>query len=146
MDKKRIEIIATVILIIIFILAWANAFKIIKKRAPAKANASLEVQVSKVSAHIIPAAAKTVPAEGVGLEDYDWIRDPFSGKIYSGKEEIVDLRLSGIVWDEKNPSALVNGEVVQENDTVGPYKVIKIYRDKVVFSSATKNFELKLQQ
>ncbi|MGB4521486.1 MAG: hypothetical protein WBI28_06110 [Candidatus Omnitrophota bacterium] len=84
----------------------------------------------------------------LSVKDYDvqWVRDHFSGKIYSGKEEVVDLRLSGIIWDAQNPQALINDSVVGEGGSIGQFKVIKIFKDKVHLGMGNRTFELKLPQ
>ena len=46
------------------------------------------------------------------------------------------VSLSGILYAEGNPSAIVNGQVVYEQDTIDGVKIIKIHEDKVEFEKA----------
>ncbi|MHC4624455.1 MAG: hypothetical protein ACYS4W_11200 [Planctomycetota bacterium] len=39
--------------------------------------------------------------------------------------------VSGIMYSDDSPCAIVRDEVVEEGDTVGGYRVVKIYRHKV---------------
>lgn len=72
-----------------------------------------------------------------------WKRNPFtpgegSPKVYQG------LDLDGIIWDEKNPLAIINGRIVKINDKVGDKLVVDIKRDRVILSDGVNNLELKL--
>ncbi|MBI1953913.1 MAG: hypothetical protein HYS41_07305 [Candidatus Omnitrophica bacterium] len=44
------------------------------------------------------------------------------------------LAVSGILWDPKGSSAIVNGLLVGVGDEVGGWKVLEIQRDKVVLT------------
>lgn len=139
MDKKRIELIAVSILALVLILAWANSIKTLKRRKSAVISPQVKAAPAKESA---PLAVEK-------KEDWDklkWVRDPFSGKVYSGGASgPIDLELQGISWDEKKPQALIGGEIVKEGDTLGNSKVIKINKDSVLLNDGTKDLELKLE-
>lgn len=148
MDKKRIEITITAILIVVFILAWANTFKFLRKKAK-------PVSTPTPSALSTPAAPALITARGITAKaseevapekNLEWGRCPFCGKIYSGQEGgPIDLKLTGIVWDEKKPQALINNLIVKEGDSIGHFRVIKIFKDKVQLSSDTgAYFEIRL--
>ena len=47
-----------------------------------------------------------------------------------------DVALTGILYAEGNSSAVVDGKIVHEEDTINGVKVIKIHRDKVEFERA----------
>lgn len=48
--------------------------------------------------------------------------------------------VTGIMYDAENPVAIVCGEVVHEGDTINGYKVVKIYRHKVVLEKNGRSF------
>lgn len=144
MEKKRLEIIITAGLAVIFIVVLANSIiKVRAKLRPAAATSAVAPQPAepKVAAQ---AAAAQQPQE----EEYNLSlsRCPFSGKAYAAKDTaaITNLRLTGIVWDDKKPQALINSRVVQEGDSIGDFTVVKISSDKVTLAKGDKYFELKL--
>jgi hypothetical protein len=64
-------------------------------------------------------------------------KDPFnapavkpSGNI--GADILSKINLQGVLWDEKKPMAIINGDVVGVGDDVGGIKVVDIKRDKIV--------------
>jgi len=145
MDKKRIEIIITIVLagILVFI-AFKNISKISKKSRVAAPAVSVPPRAYQPPAFSREAKKTQMPVpDDNGTK---WSRCPFSGKIYasSSKTEIINLKLTGIVWDESNPQALINGKVVQRFDRVGQFTVIEIYRDKVKLSQNGEYFEIYL--
>lgn len=51
-----------------------------------------------------------------------------------GISGIKDVRLEGIVWDEKRGSiAVINGEIVKEGQEIGSVRLLKIQKDGVIF-------------
>lgn len=54
--------------------------------------------------------------------------------------------ITGIIYCQDNPCAIVHGEVVHEGDMVGKYKVIKIHKDKVELEKRGKCFTKRLKQ
>lgn len=67
-------------------------------------------------------------------------RDPFlpwDGSEAKSKSEMdtQDLHVEGIIFDQaKGSLAVVNGAVLKEGDSVGPYKVTKIEKEKVLIT------------
>lgn len=151
MDKKRLEIIVTIGLVIIFIFAMSNSIKKIWGRfqaAPRPAAVSGAVSPANAPvAKLMPPMPKDIMSPEAAPK-LSWARCPFSGKLYTAKEVtgISGLKLSGIVWDAKNPQALINSRVVQQGDTINHFVVIKISNDKVTLGQGDKYFELKLER
>lgn len=138
MDKKRIEVTITAILIVVFILAWANTFKFLRKKAKTVSAPSSSALSTQAASALITARGITAKAseEVIPEKNLEWGRCPFCGKIYSGQEGgPIDLKLTGIVWDEKKPQALINNLILKEGDSIGHFRVIKIFKDKVQLSS-----------
>jgi hypothetical protein len=73
-----------------------------------------------------------------------WGRDPFSLEKKASKQES-KLELRGIVWDEKNPQAIINGDIVRKGDQIGNNRVVEVKRDVVVLNDGTKDFTLGLE-
>lgn len=145
MDKKRIEIILTFLLSIIFVLVIANSIRIAKRRFSATAVVSTAT-VSQPAVQIGKGISQRPEGEGK-LEELPWGRCPFSGKAYaSSGKPIVDLKLTGIIWDEKTPEALINNKIVKAGDTFGNYVVIKIDRNSVILNNGAEEIELRLGQ
>ena len=142
-DKKKLEIIITSVLILVFILAFANSFKSIRKRIKPKEAPQAQAQ-ARPAALSQTAAVSQGPTPAKEEEKLVWGRDPFSGKVYSSTERAINLSLSGILWDSKNPQALINSEIVRVGDTLGNYTVIGITKDRVILNDGTKDFELIL--
>jgi hypothetical protein len=42
-------------------------------------------------------------------------------------------RVTGIIYNQENPCAIVRDRVVHEGDTINGYKVVKIHEDRVEF-------------
>lgn len=135
MDKKRIEIIITSALILLFIFASINAIKALKKKA---------VGVSgPVSRQIRKEILAKQQEQKEIFENLVWVRCPFSGKVYSSAEGI-ELNLMGIIWDKQAPLAIINDSIVKPGDRMGANRVIAIEPDRVILNDGTKDFELKL--
>lgn len=133
MNKKRIQIIVVVVLLLVFIFVLINVIK--KKSIP---------KVSPASAIFEEAVSLLSKKEGQDIDkNLGWLRDPFSGKIYSGIE--TELKLMGIIWDETEPLAMINDSIVKRGGRVGTNRVIQIKKDRVILNDGTSNFELKLQ-
>lgn len=138
MDKRRIELIITGVLLISLILAWGNTMSVLKKK---KATPKAVVTV--------PLASVSVPKISVSREiendkDLSWVRCPFSGKSLSpGASE--DMKLNGIIWDEQNPMAVINDIIVKKGDTCDGQIVADIKQDKVILKGSDKEIELRLE-
>jgi len=56
-----------------------------------------------------------------------------------------DVALTGILYAEGNQSAVVDGKIVHEGDTINGAKVIKIHRDKVEFERAGERWTQQIK-
>jgi len=82
-------------------------------------------------------------------------RDPFwplvnaSGAIinYDKNLQITDMALEGIMIESSGQDiAIINGMIVQENETVGDYLVREITTDTVLLQKGQETFSLKLKK
>ncbi len=54
------------------------------------------------------------------------------------------IRLEGIIWDEKNPLAVIEGKTLQKGDKVGEKIIEMIDRDSVTLFDGTNRIKLRL--
>ncbi len=77
----------------------------------------------------------------------DWGRDPFSsGPSTSEPATLSDMVLTGILWDDSAPLAMINDNLVGVGDKIGGYAVAEIKKDKVVLTDGEQNHTLTLPQ
>ncbi|NQU19210.1 general secretion pathway protein GspB, partial [bacterium] len=57
---------------------------------------------------------------------------------------VVDLAVSGIIWDEVNPQAIINSKILAEGDSIGGFSIEKIEKQKVILSDGKKRIELNI--
>lgn len=144
MDKNKIQIMVTVVLVVVLILVSINSFNRIKRKLPPKSSPkAMPAETSELQPVSAPAVSEqerqTKYAQVASME---WMRDPFHGKIYLSAKGDIDLKISGILWDEKKPSAIISDKIVNEGDTIGKYTVIKIEKESVILNDGVKNVEL----
>lgn len=74
-----------------------------------------------------------------------WGRNPFSASksLIKRPQGVI---LNGILWDSKNPMAIVNEGIVKEGDIISGNKVIEIKQDRVILNDGSKDIELFLSQ
>jgi hypothetical protein len=164
-DTKKIIILGILILIIVPI--WIRALKPRGKRiASAPRTAALEG--SSPSQAVTPSITNdTEPMKKVAPMKIDipqdnekekvqkkrmalpWSRDPFvaQGKLKKkGPSAPTTLHLSGIMWDEKKPAAIINDNIVSAGDEVQGKKIIKIEKDKVILQEDGQEYILRLEE
>lgn len=54
--------------------------------------------------------------------------------------------ITGIVYAEEKPSAIIDGQIVHEGDTIHGAEVVKIHRDKIEFEKSRKKWMQKVQE
>ncbi len=68
-------------------------------------------------------------------------RDPFSPwKASDGKDKMgvtaAKLRVQGVIIDPaKGSLAIINGAVLREGDTIGPYRILKVQKTMVILTN-----------
>jgi len=68
--------------------------------------------------------------------------DPVCDRVL--KEDVLGLKLEGIILNEDSPTVIINGKIVGLGDSIGPNKVIKIEPNKVLLFDGRQEFELRL--
>ena len=72
-------------------------------------------------------------------------RDPFSYTGAGPKTSRDDLELTGILWDPKRPTAVINGVFYSVGNSTDQFTVTGIQEDKVLLKDGTGDFELRLK-
>lgn len=62
----------------------------------------------------------------------------------SNKTAFESLNLTGIIWDIKDPQAIIDETVVKQGDLLGKYKIIKINKDNVVVNGDEGQLTLRI--
>ncbi len=142
-NKSRIKLIATAILTIIFIFTWANTIKVIQKRRGGSKRQEISSK-APVATQILKSKEMLLGRVIEEDDDMEWIRCPFCGKLYIDDGSVVAL--SGILWDDKAPKAVINGKIIGIGSKVGKYRVINIDRDSVIVNDGSKNIVISLEE
>ncbi|MBU2541042.1 MAG: hypothetical protein KJ593_03975 [Candidatus Omnitrophica bacterium] len=80
-------------------------------------------------------------------------RDPFlpfvtpDGYIVNlqAQTEIADINLEGIIFDAQGRSlAVINGDVIAENEFVGEFQLKEIKKDKIILQNGQKTYIIEL--
>ncbi len=81
------------------------------------------------------------------------VRDPFLPSLDSMKQipddrmkPVTDLKVSGILWDQQIPTAIINSKVVKIGDIIDGKTIVDMDKDKVILMDNGRIFILKLRQ
>ena len=157
-NKTKAQVAVTSVLVLVFVFVLGNSIKTIiskgKKTNTPSSYVSPDAFKEIVKRDMQDAKQITV-ANGSELykavkeesEKQDWGRDPFSKRaaLSGGPVSISGLKLEGILYHYgKNPSALINGEVVSEGDMIGGIKIVEIRKDAVIVNDGKEDYKLSL--
>lgn len=134
----------TIILIVLSIGALISLIYGITARPRTKGKV-LPRNVVTSAVETIPQVRRIIPTKRRAKKtDYlSWGRNPFAAREVTVKVA-PQLTLSGIMWDEENPKAIINNNMVGIGDKVGPNTVVDIKKDRVILNDGTADFELRL--
>lgn len=142
MEKKRLELVVTGILVLVLAGLVINTV-VGKDKA-----VSSSLQVDRVDeSEVIVTGKGAQKNDKVESEDKDmaWGRDPFT---LVGPDAPVsasgNLELNGIIWDDAKPYVIINGEVLRAGDFLGNNMVVYIGKTSVIMDNGTEQIELKL--
>ncbi|MDP2923585.1 MAG: hypothetical protein Q8O30_07720 [Candidatus Omnitrophota bacterium] len=147
LDKIKIGVV--ILLVIILIFAVANAIKGGKKQKKTPQQPS--------SAVVIPLTSTKSSGTSGGkslyrrLEDesdkLNLERDPFMrSQSISVEKELSGINLSGIIWDAKNPKAIINGKIISVGSKIKENTVVVIKPDGVVLTDGEREFEINIKK
>lgn len=156
-EKDRKKIIALSILILVIIPIWIRAFK----PRPGVTSSPPSQEVAPPATEIGGSIKEAAPQKIDIIQDKEkeeaqrkrmalpWSRDPFmaQGKLAKkGPSRPEALALSGIIWDEKKPAAIINDNIVSVGDEIQGKKVIKIEKNKVILQEDGEEYILRLEE
>ena len=156
MTKQQREIIITVGLVFILVIALTASFRKMKKKRPAgKAESKKELSVTETKEAETVEVSKKEPAseevQKVQLVSWQeaWKRNPFlipqrEKEKSILREEGFSFSLSGIVWKEGVPLALIDDHIVRKDEILEGYTVVNITQDGVILEQDGKKYELFL--
>ena len=136
MEEKK-QIFTILALLVVLIVVWVIVLNPPKKSTKEeKAVAEEEGLEFKVILEMADEYSKNV--NDMLHLSFENIRDPFS--LYGGQKEenetadriLTGLKLTGILWDNKKPLAIINSEIVREGGMMNGVKIKKIEQDHVV--------------
>lgn len=108
---------------------------------PASAQAPASATQESVASELpVLAPSQQREAQAARAAALGWSRDPFVRGGVPG--QVSGLTLSGILWDEAAPIAIINGEPVRAGDQVEGYRVVEITPERVSVSDETDTFQL----
>ena len=86
--------------------------------------------------------ARDVFAKKHYTQDYTWVPEP-----EVEEEDLVPgLKLEAVIWNPANPQAIINGQLVEINDSINEVKVVKIKKESVVVMKEDKEYSLKFME
>ena len=98
---------------------------------------------------VSPSAAPPVPERSpqrAAQREYAahlvWGRDPFTR--HSDSRPMSGLTLSGIIWDETRPMAIINGQMVHVGGECEGYRVTEIGPDRISVTDGIETFQLQI--
>ena len=103
----------------------------------------------------IPAFKQEEPASGgqAEIRREPETRDPFLPSLDALKQvpedrmtPITDLKVSGILWDQKIPAAIINSKVVKIGDIIAGKTIVDMDKDKVILMENGQIYILELRQ
>ncbi len=138
MEKKdKIQLGITGVLVIVLVFFLIRAFE---KRKPPPSVKTKEL----VTGQSVKQSGLYAQLEQE-IKKMDFKRDPFSQQALSDLEESQSLHLSGILWDEANPTAIINDEIVAVGGEINGKKIVEIKKDKVILEADGQTTELGLE-
>ena len=141
--KSKVEIIMTGFLIIALVVILVTNIRIVILKKRPKALPGVSTQEITLPLTDFEEKAKRISRKQISAldEHSPWGRDPFQEVDISFSE----LKLQGIMWDDKTPKALINNKIVKIGDKIDVIKVVDIKRESVILNDGTGDFELKLE-
>ncbi len=75
-------------------------------------------------------------------EQFEDLRDPFTfgprGDVTQNATPTSPTGLTGILWDAKNPLAMIDGELLTVGQTVAGWQIVEIQSDRIVLQRGSR--------
>ena len=143
MDKKKIEILSTVALVVVLVLLLTHTFKQVKGKV-----APFAAQFNKTAYQPGPLAGIKVAVVKENEKELEWGRDPFVlTEVSDESTRPKTLKLMGITYDDKGGKimAIIDDEIVKVGSKAGKFIVKEIYKDRVILNDGQNDVTLKLE-
>jgi len=157
-NKSKMEIAITSVMVIALVIILFNSAKTLFRSknpavpeaiAPAVFEDAAKRKDGPALSKIDKARkASSRSADEIAGDGGEWGRDPFAIRSDSPSSDatISGLKLEGIICDEKESYAIINGEVVKEGGKVGGNTVVRIEKKAVIVNDGTKDYNLRFWQ
>ena len=141
MDPHKKKIIAGILLGLV-ILVWIRGLMIHPKHS--------QLAPSTVNTEATPAVVPSNRTPSEISRFSDWGGNPFEVERHplrdtSSSSNPTRFLVSGILWDPKTPSAIINNQVVNVGDWLGQWRVLEIQKDKIILSDGRTEQALPVQ-
>jgi len=142
-DKQKKLKIALPILFVVLAFVWGPIFfGSSSKRAADNNRIRASNSSQKNTGGMRSAALSRSGSQKKSRSTYtEWGQNPFMLK-RSAKA----LYIEGIMWDDQNPSAIINGNIVGVGDTVESKTIVDIRPNSVIISGDDGEIELRLNE
>jgi len=146
MDAKKRQRLVYVFAAIAMIWALTNISGDSKKKDNARTETLSTVQ------QITVAEKPTGTIDMYMYEKLEWGRDPFYRQTVKKTaridepEPIPGWELGGILWNENNPSAVINKKIVRHGDIINGARVVQIHKDIVTLKKDNTEFTLNIKR
>lgn len=149
-EKQKKQWVIASILIVIFVASFAKNVLFRKKTAPPAVVATpTQILAQNITEDLLFITNLRIKdkllADQTAIWDKEWGRDPFVPQAtLSTVVKAVNLTLKGILWDDKEPKAIVNDKTMVVGDEIYGYTLMDIGRRSVVLRTGEKNIELQV--
>lgn len=138
MDKKKIEFIATILLIAVFIVVLSRSLLSMRRKY----------------AELAPLPkAKAAFQQAQGFDNLNnkfnamnWARDPFGLIVIEAGNTSYCDSLRGIIWDPESSQAIFGNRFLKTGDKIKGYKILEIKRERVTLTDGILLYELRVGQ
>ena len=136
-QKKQI-ILLTVLVPFFFYLFYSNVIKPMQKVTPgptSQSNANTESRANRLSSEVRSPQSFSFERPSEDTEANEWGRSPFSMSPVQDEQE-GGFKLEGIVFDNYEAYAVINKNIVRENDQIADKVVLEIRESEVTLQSS----------
>jgi hypothetical protein len=140
--KEIIELSLTIFLVVVLVGVSIRAVRKINARGARSPRVSDGGQAKGVDFIAADATRKARSLLKEETRKLSLKADPFTGA--SLLPSTSGPQLSGILWEEGRPLAIINGQIVSQGDRVGSKIVAAIEKDRVILSDGSQNSEILL--
>ena len=147
--KKKRDLIIVAVLLVVFAFSFTKNVLMRKSDPPSPAASAQADGSRRMTDHLVYTTNlrtyDKLRADQENVWGKEWARDPFVPlATFSTVSKAVNLTLSGILWDETKPKAIVNGKTLYNGDTIYGYTVDTIKPKSVVLKTGEKTIELSV--